>query len=215
MSIYLYLKTHNITGLKYLGQTTQDPFVYKGSGIRWINHIEKHGNDVTTEIIRECENKTELEQWGIYYSNLWNIVESEYFANLCMETGRGPVGHKHSEETKRKIGLAHKGKKRPEFSKKTREKMSKAFKDRVFTDEHKLNISKSRKGIKLNPDHIHKIKQANIGRIKTPEELQKLSDSHKGIKHPLASCLFCRKTGGFRHMKRWHFDNCKHNMEKL
>lgn len=28
----LYLKTHNKTGMKYLGQTKQDPFEYRGSG---------------------------------------------------------------------------------------------------------------------------------------------------------------------------------------
>ena len=40
--IYLYIKTHNVTGLKYLGKTTQDPYKYKGSGKRWTNHINKH-----------------------------------------------------------------------------------------------------------------------------------------------------------------------------
>jgi 5-methylcytosine-specific restriction endonuclease McrA len=41
--IYLYVKTHNKTGLKYLGKTEQDPFVYLGSGKRWLNHLNKHG----------------------------------------------------------------------------------------------------------------------------------------------------------------------------
>ena len=47
MPIYtLYVKTHNKTGLKYLGRTTQDPYKYKGSGTYWRSHLKKHGNRV-------------------------------------------------------------------------------------------------------------------------------------------------------------------------
>ena len=49
---YLYIKTHKITGLKYFGKTTRtDPYTYKGSGVRWMNHIRKHGYDISTEIL--------------------------------------------------------------------------------------------------------------------------------------------------------------------
>ena len=47
---YLYLKTHNKTGLKYLGYTKNDPMKYKGSGKYWSNHIKIHGNDVLSLI---------------------------------------------------------------------------------------------------------------------------------------------------------------------
>ena len=61
MPIYLYVKTHNKTGLKYLGKTiSKDPIKYKGSGLYWRNHITKHGYDVTTEIIKECRDDNEL-----------------------------------------------------------------------------------------------------------------------------------------------------------
>ena len=46
-----------------------------------------------------------------------------------------------SEEHKRKIGLAHLGKKRHPFSKKWRDNLSKARKGMKFTDEHRKNIS--------------------------------------------------------------------------
>jgi hypothetical protein len=89
MKIILYLKTHNKTGLKYLGKTTQDPFTYLGSGKHWQNHLKKHGNDITTKILLETHNPAEISKWGIYYSNLWNIVESKDFANLKLESGDG------------------------------------------------------------------------------------------------------------------------------
>jgi hypothetical protein len=87
--IYLYLKTHNVTGLKYLGKTKKDPLIYKGSGRYWTKHIKKHGNDVTTEILKECQTNDEVKFWGLHYSNLWNIIESEHFANFMLEQGDG------------------------------------------------------------------------------------------------------------------------------
>lgn len=87
--IYLYVKTHNKTGMKYLGKTTKDPHSYKGSGVYWLLHIKKHGNDVTTEIIKECVNDVELKEYGEYYSKQWNVVTSNEWANLKDECGDG------------------------------------------------------------------------------------------------------------------------------
>jgi hypothetical protein len=89
MTIYLYKKTHNVTGLHYLGKTIKDPFTYKGSGIYWTRHLEKYGNTVSTLILKECETNEELGYWGLYYSELWDIVESDEWANLMPETGDG------------------------------------------------------------------------------------------------------------------------------
>jgi hypothetical protein len=86
---YLYVKTHNVTGLKYLGQTSQDPFKYSGSGVYWRLHLDKHGSEHFTEILKECNSKEELQQLGSYYSELWRIVESNEWANLKPETGDG------------------------------------------------------------------------------------------------------------------------------
>ena len=73
--IYLYLKSHNKTGLKYLGKTTQNPFKYKGSGKHWKAHLKIHGNDVTTKILYSCEDKEEFRLVAKKFSNLYNIVE--------------------------------------------------------------------------------------------------------------------------------------------
>jgi hypothetical protein len=89
MAIYLYVKTHNITGLKYLGKTTQDPFVYKGSGKRWKAHIAKHGYNVTTEIIGVYQSNGDLAFVGKQLSEKWDIVNSSEWANLKPESGDG------------------------------------------------------------------------------------------------------------------------------
>ena len=90
MSIYyLYKKTHRKTGLKYLGKTVRNPYSYQGSGTRWANHIKIHGYDVDTEILLETTSKEELKAKGLYYSDLWQVVDSNDWANLRPESGDG------------------------------------------------------------------------------------------------------------------------------
>lgn len=84
---YLYVKKHNITGLKYFGKTVLNPFIYKGSGKIWRRHISKHGNDVTTEIIGFFENEDECKKIAIEFSVKNNIVDSSEWANLMNENG--------------------------------------------------------------------------------------------------------------------------------
>jgi len=90
MNIYLYVKTHTITGLKYLGKTnSKDPHKYPGSGTYWVRHLKKHGYNYTTDILKECTSKEEVAEFGLYYSELWNVVESNEWANLKPESGNG------------------------------------------------------------------------------------------------------------------------------
>lgn len=92
MTIYLMVKTHTKTGLKYLCKTSQDPYIYKGSGVTWTSHLKEHGRNISTEIIKECRDQEELKTWGRYYSELWNVVESSEWANRIPETGGGSGG---------------------------------------------------------------------------------------------------------------------------
>lgn len=87
--ITLYVKTHKVTGLKYLGKTERDPYTYSGSGIRWKRVLNKYGNDVETEVLFQSENIEDIREKGLYYSKLWNIVESDEWANLIEENGSG------------------------------------------------------------------------------------------------------------------------------
>lgn len=129
--IYLYVKTHNITGLKYLGKTIKDPLIYKGSGLYWTRHIKEHGNNVTTKIIFQTENKELFKKVGIFYSEIYNIVESNEWANITIEEGQG--------------GGVWKGRNRPSFSAEWKAKMSESAlgKKTPKTLEAKLNISKN------------------------------------------------------------------------
>jgi hypothetical protein len=79
------------TGLKYLCKTSgkTDPYLYKGSGVRWTNHIKKHNSYIITCIIGCYESKQELINAGLYYSHLYNVVQDKLWANLTEEKGDG------------------------------------------------------------------------------------------------------------------------------
>jgi hypothetical protein len=184
MTIYLYKKTHNKTGLNYLGKTTSsDPHSYQGSGIRWRNHINIHGYDVTTEILKVCSSEEELRYWGIYYSSLWNVVESENWANLMEENGAGGLP---GESTRKKLSDIKKGKKPNNYGKKYCSGKSEAKK------RSKLGCNNPQWGIPRADEVKEKLRQAQLG---IPKE-EKI-------------CPHCGKTGGGGSMIRWHFDNCK------
>ena len=93
MKHYLMIKTHNKTGLKYLCKTsTSDPahpYKYKGSGKYWKRHLQTHGKDITTEVIGEYTDKQEFIRNAIYFSERYNVVESDDWANLIPERGDG------------------------------------------------------------------------------------------------------------------------------
>ena len=67
-----------------------------------MRHLSVHGNDVSTNIIYESKSKDDIQQLGLYYSNLWNIVNDPSWANLKPETGDGGASTR-SLETKEKI----------------------------------------------------------------------------------------------------------------
>ncbi len=93
--IHLYVKTHNVTGLKYFGKTSKNPLKYNGSGKYWKRHIRKHGEDMTTDIIGSYTDQSLCTEDAIRFSILNDIVESPEWANLQIENGLdgAPVGH--------------------------------------------------------------------------------------------------------------------------
>jgi hypothetical protein len=92
-----------VTGLKYLGKTSRNnPYKYSGSGVFWKNHINKHGHDIETDILLATEDEQELIETGIFFSKLFNVVESDEWANLKPETGDGGW-IKHSKQTREQI----------------------------------------------------------------------------------------------------------------
>ena len=94
------VKTHIITGLKYLCQTKKsNPHIYLGSGKYWKLHLRKYGADIYTDILMICDSKKELNYYGRYYSNLYRVTTAvddygnRIWANCIPETGGGSGEH--------------------------------------------------------------------------------------------------------------------------
>lgn len=82
------VKIHNKTGMKYLCITKKDDWQkYKGSGKYWMNHLKKHGSDIRTELIYECDDYFEFLVVCRATSDHLDVVLSEEFANIVPETG--------------------------------------------------------------------------------------------------------------------------------
>jgi hypothetical protein len=106
----------------------------------------------------------------------WREAEQFWIANMrfigCDLTnhaigGDGCGGYQHTEEAKQRIGAAGKGRKpRPETIELMRKK--------VFTEEHRRNISAARKGAVISPEQREKIAASLRGRRPTEETRAKL-----------------------------------------
>lgn len=131
---FLYIKQHKVTKLLYLGITTRRYVErYQGSGKRWRNHLRYHGEFVDTLWYCLFYNYQDLQNAGLLLSNLYNIVESEDWANLIPEDGgkTGIAGTSiKSRETARKRMLSDKN---PAYNQtaETRQKISKTNKENM------------------------------------------------------------------------------------
>lgn len=179
--IYLYIKTHNVTGLKYFGKTTRNnPYKYSGSGRYWLNHLNVHGYDISTEIVATFEDIEEASRYAIEFSQNNNIVQSKEWANLMFETVKdGVLGYNHTEETKEKFSINSKNMwSDPKF----KEKIILKHKER-WADEN-LNLKQKQKerltGIK-RPEHSQKLLGRKVSE-ETKEKMRKPKHSGHGAK---------------------------------
>lgn len=84
----LMIKTHTVTGLKYLCITRQiDHGKYSGSGIHWKAHLKKHGRTYTTKVIYQSSDYDTFVNVCEYVSKELDVVKSSEYANSIHETG--------------------------------------------------------------------------------------------------------------------------------
>lgn len=93
----LYIKQHRTTGLKYFGKTINPNIEkYKGSGKRWTNHLRVHGRkDVVNLWVSDWfHDEKEIKEFALAFSEIFDIVNSDEWANLKEETGHEGGGFK-------------------------------------------------------------------------------------------------------------------------
>ena len=168
---YVYLHTKPNGEIFYVG---------KGNGYRaydknhrsqyWKRFVNKYGYNVSIFLDNISDEKAlSVEKDLIEAIGLDNLVN-------FTEGGEGTLGYNHSEETKKKIGLANSG-------------GTSWSKGRKFSKEHRDKISKAHKGKKLSKETRLKMSKAFKGR--KPANMVKLIDTITGIKYESVSD-YCR-----------------------
>lgn len=189
--IYLYLKESPL-GLKYLGKTTRDPFKYIGSGLYWKKHLTKHNiksKNIKTTILFETDDTKLFNQTAVYYSNLYDVVNSKEFANMTEERGQG--GKTFTKETHPNHPAFTFKQRMYEFWKNddNRDKISSSLMGRILSNETKEKLRISHIGKKHSIEHNSKkgrkgelnVSKRDDVRLKISEKLKghKLSDETK------------------------------------
>lgn len=179
----------------YIGQSTNISqrfnsyrnYKCKGQS-KLYNSLKKYGHEKHKfEITMQCS-KEELNQFEIYYIELFQTFNSKYGLNLQAGGYNGSpseetrnkireinLGHKHSEETKEKLRISSTGRK---HSKETISKMKLVRR----TEEYKLNLSIKLKGRKQSEEHNLKNKLSHLGIKHSEEQKQKISIGNKNKK---------------------------------
>ena len=171
--------SHNVTGLKYFCKTSdlRNVYNYKGSGLYWKKHINKHGKDITVGVMGFYTDYHRCRDAALKFSQENDIINSDAWANLVLENGTDGAlngfdnafyGKKHTPETVEKIRL---------------QKIGKSVNKGAYrSPENRAKISASLKGRK-NPEIAEKLR----GRTLSAETCKKLSDSAKGRKFSMES----------------------------
>jgi hypothetical protein len=201
---HIIYKTINLLTEKYyIGMHSTDDLEdgYLGSGKRLTYSLRKYGKENhIREILEFCDSREELNFREAEIINMNEISKNECM-NLKVggQYSSGMIGKTQSLTAKQKISKAHKG--------------------RIFTNEWKQKISSSLIGRKTSDETKEKQKNASIGNkhaagYKPTEESNearrlKMKGRKNGPQDKI-TCPHCSKTGAVSGMKHWHFDRCKH-----
>ena len=170
---YIYLITNNLNGKIYVGKHSTDNLNdgYMGSGKLIRLAYNKYGiENFTKKILHFAETEEELNDLEMFYIKDLDAKNNGY--NLTDggdgKTGFPPYnkGKTLSEETKRKMSEARKGKKYGPLSDEHKRKMSETLKGRTFSEERNQKISFK---LKVNP--------------RSEETKRKISEAKKGQKY--------------------------------
>lgn len=124
--IYCFINKHN--GKRYIGQSADierrildhKRYLARGKDNCTLlqNAYNKYGKDsFDLEILVECET-SQLDELEKYYITLFNTTSREFGYNLSSGGSDGLLGHKKSEETRRRMSIANTKERHPMWGKK-------------------------------------------------------------------------------------------------
>ena len=136
---YIYLITDTTNGKQYVGQHHYDKEEldpnYHGSGNIVRRIFEKRPSTIKEEYLKTCHTQRELDEWEKYFIFLYDTMSPKGY-NL-QEGGRGGTP---SENTRKRMSEAHKGK-------------TSGMKGKKTSNETKMRMSESHKGLCSGEKH--------------------------------------------------------------
>ena len=114
--------------------------------------------------------REELKALGMYYNRPADEL-------IFLTVSEHRKLHKFSEETKKKLSKANKGK---HLSEETRKKVSEAMKGHTVSEETRKKIAEALKGKPRSEETRKKISEAMKGHTVSEETRKKVSEAHKG-----------------------------------
>lgn len=160
MTIYLYIKQHSVTGLKYFGKTTsKNPFKYRGSGKYWISHIRKYGKQkILTLEVWGFDDQNLCTEFALKFSEDNDIVKSDEWANLMPENAK--YGLVITDELRKILSSAQKNSNKHSTRGKSREKFADSIRGQNNPFYGKSHSNKTKKRLsevaKNRPEEVRK-----------------------------------------------------------
>lgn len=190
MACGIYMIRNRVNGKMYIGQAVDNEKRWGDhkSELRRNCHINRHlqsawnkygENNFEFTILCECD-ESQLNTKEIEYISKLRSYDPDFGYNKTY----GGEGGRPTEETRRKLSEANKGKTRSE---ETRQKLSEAHTGKTLSEETRQKMSEAKKGENNSMYGKHpsketrqKISEANKGRTRSEETRQKLSEANKG-----------------------------------
>jgi group I intron endonuclease len=171
-----YIATNTLNGKFYIGSTTNFEGRKKAHLTSKENYpfqraLRKNPESFVWECWEDDSARRELEQALL---DMWFGKEQCY--NLSKNAYCPTPPPIKSEEHRRNIGLAHKGKK---VSEDTRNKISRSKKGKKLSEDHKLKLKEVQKEVQNRPEVKKQKAERNRGKKRTEEQREKMKVAQK------------------------------------
>ena len=243
---YFYLLQHRQSGKRYAGVryakgcNPAELLVKYFTSSRQVKKLlseDSHCFDIVETILFDTKEEAieyelcYIKERNAHLSDDWfnqaaaKAINPEAVRQACLD--RYGVENWTQTEEYRKSGLGFKpGNKHGCFprSEETKQKISEAFKGRVFSEEHKQKLREFHLGLKASEETKRKMSEARQGKPRPAIFSEKMSATMKGENNPMHSrisprrgkkdptvaCEHCGKESNKGNYLRWHGDNCRH-----
>ena len=156
---------------------------------------QKHGEPDVIEVRKVFNDKHQAILWEQKVLSRVGVLKESKWLNANVSHAPLPNSRKRTEEHKKKISEALKGRKRQN--------------KRVISEETRKKISETLSGRSLSSEHRRALSEAKKNSI--PWNKGKRGVGGGNPQTTVHVCPHCNKSGKGNAMFKWHFDNCKSN----